>query len=73
MLQVDLKEPDEIIRQFIKDQCSPYGKVMSVQIHRPTTFAMVTMANHMQTLELAGMFGGSASGTSVLIHLEQKP
>ena len=73
MLQVDLKEPDEIIVQTISDQCSRCGKVVSVKIHRnPTTFALVEMANHMQTMELAGQFGGSTFGTSALIHLEQK-
>ena len=73
MLHVDLKDLDEKIAQFVKDQCSPYGKVVSVEIHRPTTFAVVTMATHMQTLELAAQFGGSASGTSALLHLEQNP
>lgn len=74
MLQVDLKESDEIIRQFVKDQCSPYGKVVSVEIHRaPTPFAIVQMATQMQAFELAGKFGGSTFGTSALIHLEQKP
>ena len=74
MLQVDLKETDQKLSQLITDQCSHCGKVVSVKIHRTTTpFALVEMNHHMRALELAGKFGGSTFGTSVLIHLEQKP
>ena len=74
MLQVDLQDPNEKIRQFVNDQCSKHGEVVSIEIHRaPNPFALVEMAHHLQTLELAGQFGGSAFGTAALIHLEQKP
>ena len=73
MLQVDLKETDAKIAKVVTDHCSPYGKVVSVKIHRSQSpFAMVDMANRMQTYEIAAQFGGSTIGTSALINLEQK-
>ena len=74
MLQVDLKQPDARLAEYIASCCSAIGRVLSVTIHRsPTAFALVEMGHHMPTLELAGQYGGSAFGTSVLIHLQQKP
>jgi hypothetical protein len=72
MLQVNLAEPDKQIARRITGHCCKYGTVVSVAVHRsPTPFALVEMANHMQTLELAGSCRGSTFGTSVLIHLRQ--
>jgi hypothetical protein len=49
------------------------GFVKSVQIHRsPKTFALIEMATHMQTYEVAGRYGGSTFGSCALIHLERK-
>jgi hypothetical protein len=33
---------------------------------------MVEMGSHYQALELAGQYGGSMFGASVLVHLEQE-
>ena len=74
MLLVDLKESDAKLAQVVTDYCSPYGKVVSVKIHRdPSPFAMVVMGDRMQTYEIAALFGGSTIGTSALVNLEQKP
>jgi len=74
MILVDLKESDAKLVQIVTDHCSPYGKVMSVKIHRdPNAFAMVVMGDRMQTYEIAARFGGSTIGTSALVNLEQKP
>ena len=74
MLQVDLNVPDQTLAQTIKEQISTFGKVLSVNIHRlPSPFALIEMSQHVQTMELASRFGGSAFGTSALIHLAQKP
>jgi hypothetical protein len=73
MLLVDLKDSDEKLAQFVTDQCSQYGKVLSVKINRnPNSFAMVVMADRMQTYRIAEAFGGSTVGTSALVNLEQK-
>ena len=73
MLEVDLNETDQRLAQVVQELVSTIGRVMSVDIHRhPSPFALVQMAQHMQTLELAAQYGGSAFGTSVLIHLAQK-
>jgi len=73
MLQVDLNETDQELAQVVREAVSTFGRVTSVDIHRhPSPFALVQMAQHMQTLELAAQVGGSAFGTSVLIHLGQK-
>jgi len=70
MLQVDLNQSDQRLAQTIKEQISSFGRVVSVNIHRlPSPFALVEMTQHAQTLELAARFGGSAFGTSALIHL----
>ncbi len=74
MLLVDLKEPDAKLAQIVTEHCAKYGKVVSVKIHRnPAAFAMVVMADRMQTYEVAAHLGGSTVGTSALINLEQKP
>ena len=71
MLQVDLDRPNFHVEQFVQRICASLGYVKSVKIHRsPTAFALVEMASHAQTLELAAKFGGSVFGTCVLIHLE---
>jgi hypothetical protein len=73
MLQVDLKKDDRELVQIITAHCAGVGVVKAVKIHRdPSPFALVDMADHYQTLELAGAYGGSAFGTSALIHLEQQ-
>jgi len=72
-LAVDLAKPDHELAEIIKLLCAGFGNVRSVEIHRsPTPFALVSMATHTQTLELAGQYGGSAFGQSALIHLEQQ-
>ena len=72
MLQVDLDDPDYEIAQYIKDICSPIGRVTSVKVHRsPVPFALLEMSRREQTYELAARFGGSTFGTCALIHLEQ--
>ena len=72
MLQVDLKKSDQELSKEIAIRCSGLGVVKSVKIHRePSAFALIEMATHMQTLELAGQYGGSAFGSSALVHLEQ--
>jgi hypothetical protein len=71
VLTVDLKMTDLELSQVIQSRCSEFGLVNSVKIHRdPTPFAMVEMGSHYQALELAGQYGGSMFGTSVLVHLE---
>ena len=73
MLQVDLKESDHQISQFITDQCVQFGKVESVKVVRSlVAFALVQMAHELQTFEVAGKFGGSVFGIAAVIHLEQK-
>jgi hypothetical protein len=72
-LKVDLKKTDRELSQYITTRCSDFGNVRSVTIHRdPTPFALVVMTNRMETLELAGQYGGSSFGGSALIHLEQE-
>jgi hypothetical protein len=74
MLQVDLNEPDEAIAQFIKARCAGFGKVVSVTVHRsPTPFALVLMADASSTTEITGRYGESTFGSSVLVHLKEKP
>jgi hypothetical protein len=73
MLQVDLKNTDQELSRVITRRCSGFGDVRSVKIHRsPTAFALVEMATHHQTLELAAEYGGSAFGSCALVHLEQE-
>ena len=74
MLQVDLKKSDAELSEYVKLRCSGFGTVRSVTIHRePSAFSLVEIANHTQALEVAGHYGGSMFGTSVLVHLEQQP
>lgn len=73
MLRVDLKKTDRELVQIITARCSSLGVVKTVRVHRnPSPFALIDMANHNQTLELAGQYGGSAFGNSALVHLEQE-
>jgi hypothetical protein len=73
MLQVDLQESDQQISRFIAHQCVQFGNVVSVNVvHSPASFAVVQMANELQTFEVAGRFGGSAFGIGAVIRLEQK-
>jgi hypothetical protein len=72
MLQVDLKKSDQELSREIATRCSGLGVVKSVKVHRdPTPFALVEMASHYESLELAGQYGGSVFGNSALVHLEQ--
>ena len=72
MLQVDLALNDRELQQLVAALCASFGVVRSVKIHRtPTPFALVEMANHMATMEIAAQYGGSAFGTAALVHLEQ--
>jgi hypothetical protein len=74
MLQVDLREPDYKIAQYVKARCSGFGDVISVTIHRsPTPFALVLMSQRIVTQQVADQYVGAAFGNSVLIHLEQRP
>ncbi len=73
MLEVDLNAPDQEVGQLVTQSCSQYGRVTSVKVHRtPSAFALVEMTTRDQTNELAASYGGSAFGTCVLIHLQQK-
>jgi hypothetical protein len=73
VLPVDLKKTDRELSLDIQSRCGDFGLVKSVKIHRdPTPFAMVEMGSHYQALELAGQYGGSMFGTSVLVHLDQE-
>ena len=73
MLEVDLNEPDQSIERVVAESCKQFGRVTSVKIHRtPSAFALVEMTTREQTSELAASYGGSAFGTCVLIHLQQK-
>ncbi len=74
MLQVDLREPDYKIAQYIKVRCSGFGAVVSVTIHRsPIPFALVLLAQWIVTQQVADLYVGVAVRNSVLIHLEQRP
>ena len=73
MLQIDLTLTDRELSMFIAVRCSEVGTVRSVKIHRrPKPFALVEMASHDETLELAAQYGRSAFGSCVLVHLEQE-
>ena len=73
MLKIDLTKSDREVAQEIMMHCSDFGSAVSVKIHRkPVPIALVEMATHQQTLELAAEFGGSVFGICILIHLEQK-
>jgi len=72
VLQVDLALNDRELQQLVTALCASFGVVRSVKIHRsPSPFAMVEMASHQATMEIAAQYGGSAFGTAALVHLEQ--
>ena len=74
MLEVDLDSPDMVVERSITESCSMYGRVASVKVHRePSPFALIEMSQREQTYEIAAQYGGSAFGTSALVHLAQKP
>jgi hypothetical protein len=73
MLEVDLDGSDSIVERSIMQSCSAYGRVASVKVHRdPSPFALIEMARREQTYEVAAQYGGSAFGTSALVHLAPK-
>ncbi len=73
MLEVDLNDPDTNVERSITESCAKYGRVTSVKVHRePSPFALIEMAQREQTYEVAVEYGGSAFGTSALIHLAPK-
>ncbi len=72
-MEVDLDLSDSEIRQFVIQQCSKLGTVVSVRIDRhPSPAAVVDMADKLQSLALAVQFGGMASGGSIHIALKHK-
>ena len=73
MLEVDLDSSDTIVERSILESCSLYGRVASVKVHRdPSPFALIEMSRREQTYEVAAQYGGSAFGTSALVHLTPK-
>ena len=73
MLEVDLDGPDAVVERSITESCAKYGRVASVKVHRePSAFALIEMTQREQTYEIAAQYGGSAFGTSALVHLKQK-
>lgn len=73
MLEVDLNSPDMNVERSIIESCSVYGRVASVKVHRqPSPFALIEMSKREQTYEVAAQYGGSAFGTSALVHLTPK-
>ena len=73
VLRVDLKKTDHELSGEIASRCSHLGVIRSVKIHRnPSPFALIETASRIETLEVAGEYGGSAFGSSALIHLEQE-
>ncbi|MDB5809334.1 MAG: hypothetical protein JWN94_1456 [Betaproteobacteria bacterium] len=73
MLEVDLDGADVVVEREIAENCSVYGHVASVKLHRqPSPFALIEMAQREQTYDVAAEYGGSAFGTSALVHLMQK-
>jgi len=74
MLEVDLDSPDMVVERAITESCSVYGRVAWVKVHRePSPFALIEMSRREQTYEVAAQYGGSAFGTSALVHLAPKP
>jgi hypothetical protein len=74
MLEVDLDSPDMVVERAITESCSVYGRVAWVKVHRePSPFALIEMSRREQTFEVAAQYGGSAFGTSALVHLAPKP
>ena len=73
MLEVDLDSSDTIVERSILERCSAHGRVTSVKVHRdPSPFALIEMSRREQTYEVAAQYGGSAFGTSALVHLTPK-
>ena len=73
MLEVDLESSDPMVERSITESCSVFGRVTSVKVHRePSAFALIEMSQREQTFEVAAQYGGSAFGTSALVHLAQK-
>jgi hypothetical protein len=73
MLEVDLESADPVVERSITESCSAFGRVASVKVHRePSAFALIEMSQREQTFEVAAQYGGSAFGTSALVHLAQK-
>jgi hypothetical protein len=73
MIFVDFKRTDQELSQDISNQCSEFGVVNSVKIHRgPKQFAIVEMATHEAALNLSAHFRRTSIGNGVLIYLEQK-
>jgi hypothetical protein len=73
VLNIDLTRPDRELVHEISLRFSDFGIVKSVKIQRqPTPFALIEMATHFATLELAAQYGGSVFGTCALVHLEQE-
>lgn len=73
MLEVDINLPDPRLKRSITETCTRFGQVRSVKVHRnPSPFALIEMSQREQTYELAAQYGGSAFGTSALVHLAQK-
>jgi hypothetical protein len=73
VLRIDLTRSDRELSHLISLRFSDFGIVKSVKIQRrPTPFALVEMATHFETLELAAQYGGSVFGTCALVHLEQE-
>ena len=74
MLEVDLEGSDLHVERSIAESCSAFGRVASVKVHRePSPFALIEMSRREQTYEVAAQYGGSAFGTSALVHLASKP
>ena len=73
MLEVELGVPDPNLKRAITETCNRIGHVRSVKVHRdPSPFALIEMAEREQTYEVAARYGGSAFGTSALVHLVAK-
>lgn len=74
MLEVDLDATDQRIGQIIAENCTKFGRVTAVNIHRtPSAFVLVEMTTRDETNEVAATYGGSAFGNCALIHLEHRP
>ena len=73
VLHVDLKKTDRELSRDITARCSSFGVVRSVKVHRdPTTFALIKMVSHDDTLKLTGQYGVSTYHNVALVPLEQE-
>ena len=73
MIRVDLTKTDQELSQDIAKQCSDFGVVNSVKIHRGLKqFAIVEMVTHDAALNLSEHYRRTSIGNGVLIYLEQK-